>query len=176
MICPEETALLDFHLKEIEETGLCYSNSPRWKEPFGENRLTGLHFVTREWWTKTEEARLKYYDLLMSGELGYGKCDDELMLMKIVKDSGLPVTKMSDLLIRHHGIHLGTVRDFQKEGRSSVRDQLRFRVTKERATYWCNLIESVEYRNLLVDIKKQDKQVAGELEMLESVANQIARN
>ena len=124
MIMRETPTLLDFHLAEIENTGLPYSNVPRWHEPMGENRLTGLHFVTNAWWDITKKARDEERRRLYAGEIGNMKCDDELMLMRIVKNSGLAVPPNSELLCRHHGIHLGTYRDYKPKGLQSLKAAL----------------------------------------------------
>ena len=70
MICPEKVSIQDFHREEIRQSGLCYSNSPRWKEPHGENRLTGLHYVTSEWWKETIKQRKIEYGKLVNGKIG----------------------------------------------------------------------------------------------------------
>jgi len=167
MICPEKVRIEAFHKAEIEQTGYCYSNSPRWKEPHGENRLTGLHYVTKEWWDRTLLMRSFELNALQDGKLGHCKCDDEMMLMRIVKNSGLPVTKQSQLTSRHHGIHLGTVRDYAKETIQSRKSALKERIDRFRANYWLKLIETQEYRSIFATIQKQDKQATWELQELE---------
>lgn len=174
MICQESISLLDFHLNEIKQTGLCYSNVPRWKEPMGENRMTGLHFVTDEWWDRTIEARKKEFRRLTVGEIGSLKCEDELMLMRIIKASGLPVTERGHLVSRHHGIHLGTLRDQREKTLQQRRNAIKSRVSVEKATYWLNLIDTVEYRDIFRDIIKRDLQAVWELKELEKFCHQIA--
>ena len=167
MICPEKVSIQDFHREEIRQSGLCYSNSPRWKEPHGENRLTGLHYVTSEWWKETIKQRKIEYGKLVNGKIGNCKCDDEMMLMRIVKESGLPVAKYGPLINRHHGIHLGTIRDYAGGTLQTKKVVLRQRIDKERAWYWCNLIDTEDYRKLFAEIQKQDKQATYELKELE---------
>jgi hypothetical protein len=167
MICPEKVSIREFHSKEIVETGLCYSNSPRWKEPHGENRLTGLHYVTPQWWEITKDQREKETQRLLNNEIGNCKCDDELMLMRIVKNSGIPVAKYGPLINRHHGIHLGTVRDYMGETLQTKKTVLRQRIDKEKALYWCNFIDTDDYKKLFNDIQKQDRQAVLELKELE---------
>lgn len=174
MICPETPSLLDFHLREIEKTGLCYSNVPRWKEPMGENRMTGLHFVTKEWWGKTYDARAFEQVRLMRGEIGSLKCEDELMLMRIIKASGLPLTERGHLVSRHHGIHLGTLRDQRDKTLQQRRNAIKSRVNVEKASYWLDLIDTVEYRDIFREIIKQDLQAVWELKELEKFCHQIA--
>jgi hypothetical protein len=173
MICPEIPTLLDFHLKEIKETGLCYSNTPRWKEPMGDNRMTGLHFVTKEWWRQTEIASAHELDRLVKGEIGGCKCDDELMLMRIIKASGLPVADRRPLIPRHHGIHLGTLRDYRKMTLQARRNAVHRRIGMEKAAYWLGLIKTPEYGRIFSEIKKTDKQATWELTELEKFCHQI---
>lgn len=174
MICPETPSLLDFHLAEIKATGLCYSNVPRWKEPMGENRMTGLHFVTKDWWEITAEVRKNEYARLQRGEIGQLKCEDELMLMRIIKASGLPVTERSHLISRHHGIHLGTLRDYRKMTIQQRRVAVHRRVSHEKAKYWLDLIETPEYKGIFKEIIKRDQQATWELKELEKYCRQIA--
>ena len=175
MICPETPSLLDFHLAEIMETGLCYSNVPRWKEPMGENRMTGLHFVTEEWWGVTHEARAKETIRLVNGEIGSCKCDDELLLMRIVRASGLRVTDRKHLISRHHGIHLGTLRDYRQFSYQKRRANVYKRLKGDKARFWVEFVETEEYRSLFSAIRKADEQAKWELEELEKFARQIAK-
>lgn len=167
MICPEKVSIQDFHRDEIRKSGLCYSNSPRWKEPHGENRLTGLHYVTSEWWKATSAQRTIEYNKLVAGEIGHCKCDDEMSLMRIVKNSGLEVAKYGPLINRHHGIHLGTIRDYADKTYQTMKTVLRQRIDRERAWYWCNFIDTEDYKKLFREIEKQDKQATMELKTLE---------
>lgn len=167
MICPEKLSIQGFHREEIRKSGLCYSNSPRWKEPHGENRLTGLHYVTEEWWKVIKDQRFKETQRLLNGEIGYKKDDDEQMLMRIVKNSGLPVAKYGPLINRHHGIHLGTIRDYAGGTLQTKKVVLRQRIDKERAWYWCNFIDTEDYKKLFAEIQKQDRQATYELKELE---------
>jgi hypothetical protein len=167
MICPEKVSIQDFHRAEMGISGLCYSNSPRWKEPHGENRLTGLHYVRHTWWEDTREQRKIEEARIFKGEIGNGKCDDEMMLMRIVKNSGLPVAKYGPLINRHHGIHLGTIRDYAGGTLQTKKTVLRQRIDKEKAWYWCNLIDTADYKKLFAEIEKQDRQATYELKELE---------
>lgn len=174
MICPETPSLLDFHRAEMRETGLYYSNVPRWREPMGENRMTGLHFVGSQWWIASELAREHERQRLFCGEIGDCKCDDELMLMRIIKNSGLPVTQTSNLLRRHHGIHLGTLRDYRGETLQKRRGAVYSRI-RPHAGYWRELIETEDYKKLFAEIRRQDKDAEWELKELEKFVRQLAK-
>jgi len=174
MIMREQPDLLSFHLKEIEQTGLPYSNVPRWHEPFGENRLTGLHFVTREWWDITREARKRELEKLRKGEIGNCKCDDELMLMRIAKESGLTIPKNSNLVIRHHGIHIGTFRDNKDKTLQTIKTAVSKRVTPDFARQWQEIMKTEGYRLASYNIRK-DVQIAWELKQIDKYTSQLAK-
>ncbi len=176
MIVREKPTLLDFHLKEIQESGLCYSNSPRGSEQQGPNRLTGLHFVTDDWWEKTEKARLKYFKQILSKEIGEGQIDDELMLMNIVKESGLQIAKpVVNLMERHHGLHLGTVRAHKAESLQSLRRAVSIRVNKDKATKWQEVVACPEYSKILSKIQKKDRMAYEEFMIMDKFTRQISK-
>jgi hypothetical protein len=56
-----------------------------------------------------------------------------------------------------------------------MRSAMKARLSKEKAVYWCNLIETVEYKKLFSDIKRQDRQATQELTILEKFARQNAK-
>lgn len=114
MIVSQSVDLLYYHLNEMGETGLCYSNSLRnskhWK---GTESFTGLHFASKEWFERTEEARQKYWTKLRLGRVGSKREYDGHMLYLMAKESGLGKCKKLKLAERHHGIHLGNFRLFK---------------------------------------------------------------
>lgn len=106
MFMPEASTIIDQHCKHMERDGtLCYEN---WISQYigGDPRMPGVHFVTQEWFEKTESIRKVELNKL----LGHGAKDyyyDEVMLGRLVRDSGLPLPPQIAKLWRHHGIHLG---------------------------------------------------------------------
>ena len=114
MIMPEKVDFLYYHLNEMGETGLCYSNSLRnskhWK---GTESFTGLHFASKEWFERTEKARQKYEIKLRLGRVGEKREYDGHMLYLMAKESGLEICKKLKLAERHHGVHLGNFRLFK---------------------------------------------------------------
>jgi hypothetical protein len=132
MLLKEKVSLMDFHVCEMEETDMCYSNSRRnskhWR---GEESLSGLHFADQRWFEKTERARQKYERLLRSGEKGRKREYDGLLLGKMVKESGLCMCKKHKLVPRHHGIHLGNFRLF-----GSRMHKLETRIDKDKCAKW----------------------------------------
>jgi hypothetical protein len=173
MIVREPVSILDFHLSELSETGLCYSNTPRGMEERGFDRLTGLHFVTQYWFEKTKDARSNFLKKLCDNEIGEVAIHDELMLMDIVKESGLPVAPpKKDLICRHHGLHLGTVRAHKHETLQKLRRDVFIRVSVQRAKEWLKVVETPEYRSIIQDIKRRDKMAYDELCIMEKFTRQ----
>lgn len=176
MIVRESPTILEFHKKELDETGLCYSNTQRGRETMGQARLTGLHFVDNDWWWRlTFDARAKWYNRLVFGNIGHSPIDDELMLMQIVKDSGfgLPPPRR-DLIERHHGLHLGTVRAHEKESHQALREAIRIRVDKDKAVKWQEIVGSYEYAKILDRIQKVDRQAYREFYLMDQFTKSIA--
>lgn len=106
MFMPEASSIIDQHCKHMERDGtLCYEN---WISQYigGDPRMPGVHFVTQEWFEKTESIRkVELNKLLEHGAKDYYY--DEVMLGRLVRDSGLPLPPQIAKLWRHHGIHLG---------------------------------------------------------------------
>ena len=183
-ILREEPTLLDFHLKEMVEDGQCFSNARRGPgEPQGVNRLTGLHFMHKSWFDATRDARMKYLGKLLRGEIGHVSIDDELILAKIVTESGLKLPPQRDLIARHHGIHLGTVRDksMWKGNNASIEERRRAFITRmpkssrNRAQKWQRLTETQEYRLIINKINNFDRQAVWELNEIYKFTAQMHR-
>ena len=85
----------------------------------GKPRMPGVHFLTREWWDRTQAARRKHAKELKNGAadfVGY----DEVMLGSIISESGLKFPRAGTLnLWAMHGIHLGTYRQ-QLESKKNI--------------------------------------------------------
>ena len=143
MILPEKISLLNFHLNEMSETGLCYSNSKRnakhWE---GHRSLTGLHFVSQEWFEKTEKARKKYDELLKMGGIGEKREFDGHMLYLMAKESGLKTPEKMPLTGRHHGVHLGNWRLFHSY------KKLNKRVGVSKCSQWKKIRNTEEFEKI----------------------------
>jgi hypothetical protein len=141
MILREDPMLHEIHLAEMKETGLCYSNIPRSTERRGTERLTGLHFASREWYRRTAEVRKRYENMIDAGAMGNRDIDDELMLMQICRKSGLKIDIHRPLIKRHHGIHLGTIRG-KKDRRTyqEIKSAIFSRVTSAMAAKWQEIL------------------------------------
>jgi hypothetical protein len=102
----ETPSLVDQRMMDLRVYGLgCYSNYVS-SEDMGEDRMPGVHFVTKGWWEKTKAVRKKYQDQLLQSGADTWSCD-ERMIAKIVKECGLPKQKGELKLFMMHGVHLG---------------------------------------------------------------------
>lgn len=164
--------MYEFHTDMMSKTGLPYSNSPRRKEFRGAERLTGLHFCTSEWYSKTASVRRWYMEQLNRGEIGKGRFDDELMLMSMAKEVGLAIPPGQRLINLHFGIHLGTIRAYRHKSRETLRHQLNMRITPQRAREWCNVMDSNGFGAVP---KPTDRKIREEFSILEAYCRQRAR-
>lgn len=143
LIFREKVELASFHINEMNETGLCYSNSTRNKKHWEGNRsLTGLHFCNQEWFEKTEASRRRYAQLLKIGKVGEKREYDGYMLYSMCIESDLTIAGKYPLIERHHGIHLGTERLFHKN------KKIKKRLNPDYLTKWNNLIKTKNYSEI----------------------------
>lgn len=109
MLMAEEKTILDSHMMHLDRDKTnCFEN---WISDTreGNPRLPGIHFVTKEWWDVSKDARVKAYeDLQTRTSIEY--CHDEYMLGRIVRDSGLSLPPRAPKLWRKHGPHIGDLR------------------------------------------------------------------
>ena len=175
-IVREDPTLLDFHLKELHEEGRCFSNARRGPgEPQGVNRLTGLHFMYKDWFAVTDEARDKYYNLLVQGGIGNESIDDELMLAKIVTESGMELSPQKNLIERHHGVHMGTLRNTVHESIQERNRAFRARINHHRADRWQGIVNTQEYRSIFNKIQNYDRLSAWELKEADRITKQMVK-
>ena len=161
MILKEDVSLLNFHLNEMGETGLCYSNSLRNKHHWkGGESLTGLHFVSQQWFEKTEKSRVSFAELLRTGRVGERREYDGNMLWLMCQDSGLELPKKHKLAKRHHGIHLGNFRLFTKP------KKLCKRMDTQKCQQWLKIAADPLYQRIYGLITKNTT-VRDQLEQLE---------
>ncbi len=109
MLMPEERTIIDSHMMHMDRDGTeCYENwisDRRGDKP----RIPGVHFVTKEWWDRTADARTQAHeDLCARKEIEY--CHDEYMLGSIIQNSGVPLPPAEQKLWRKHGPHIGDLR------------------------------------------------------------------
>jgi hypothetical protein len=158
MLIPEGESIVDFHVKEMNKTGLCYSNTPRKNERRGAERLTGLHFCKREWYEKVNAQREKFIRDIEYRIYAGGYIDDELMLMDICRASkvGIPPASKIPIARRHHGIHMGTLRAYKHCSLNTLKSALIKRVTPDQARYWQQeIVTDPTYKALLREVKSE---------------------
>lgn len=97
LICKESVSLRDQHINNMNFEKLPYSNTVR---PNSE-RMSGLHFMSNEYFKKIEASRNFFVKKIKSGS----KYKNENFLYKLIKHSGLHFP--SRHFRPHHGIHLG---------------------------------------------------------------------
>jgi hypothetical protein len=110
LIMREETGILEFHENRMNELGWIYSNTRgTWEHPYigHARRLPALPTFKREWYDVVEPVAKKYRALLKEGEIGLVNCYDEIMLCKLVEQSGLPLPENIKYEVNYHGLHLG---------------------------------------------------------------------
>jgi hypothetical protein len=91
---------------ERDGTG-CFENWISEYRGDNEPRLPGVHFVTKDWWTKTYLTRAKWAEKIKEGGPIADYWFDEVLLGRIVKESNLTLPPAEGKMWRHHGVHLG---------------------------------------------------------------------
>lgn len=106
MMVAEPTPLAQQHLVSMRRNGLrCYDNYISGVTE-GNERCPGVHFVTKDWWEATREARARYAkELMENGSRAWWW--DEALLLKIIRESGLPNPPRVANMWAGHGVHLG---------------------------------------------------------------------
>lgn len=141
MIMREKPSLVDFHLDEMKQTRMCYSNSLRNPGHYAGNRsLTGLHFCAYEWFEKVEKLQRYYFDLLKRGLVGLYREYDGVMLYRMALNAGLGIPGKYPLTDRHHGIHMGNFRLFKSF------KKFKNRIPKEFAQSWVNYRRAADFK------------------------------
>lgn len=114
MLMAETPDLINQHCRHMGRFGLqCYDNYVS-AVVNGMPKCPGVHFVTKEWWDKTDVARKDFRtDLKKEGSNSWDW--DEIMLGEIIKRSGLPLCE-DPILWAHHGVHLGDWRRRLQKG------------------------------------------------------------
>jgi len=120
MFYREEMSIVDQHMLDLRFNDLeCYSNCTT-----NGDRCPGVHFVTKDWWRKTEDARQKEAEKL--SDLGVIPWDyDEQMLRRIIISSGLKEPPAGQNLWAFHGVHIGEYRHKIRQG-----DRKKWKVTE----------------------------------------------
>lgn len=102
LICREDPPLKEQHIKQMNRTGLTYSNCVRSET----KRLTGLHFLeVNPYYKDMSETISKYLIKLKEGKLGGS--GNEGTLYKMIEESGIGLPPPGRCDRPHHGLHLG---------------------------------------------------------------------
>lgn len=108
LIFEETMTIVDQHMMHIERDGTgCFENWISEYRGNNEPRLPGVHFVTKDWWPKTFTARAKWAEKVKESGPVSDYWFDEVLLGRIVRESGLALPPAEGKLWRHHGVHLG---------------------------------------------------------------------
>lgn len=148
LLLPGEN-LFSYHESVLKKTDLPYNNTMRRGEPFADQRLTGLHYATTEWYLRTYEARKNYRNGLCSGGFGNDRFDDEKILFNVVKESGLGFPPMQPRVRLHFGIHLGTLRAYRYKSRETMNSQLKMRIGPAQAEMYLKACRDPEFGDVL---------------------------
>ncbi len=169
MITKERLPLYTFHKREMNNTKLCYSNSLRNKKHWnGKKSLSGLHFVNMKWFTKTEKARVYFADKVKKGTAGRKREYDGYMLWRMVVKSKLKMCKKKSLVRRHHGIHIGSFRLYQKDSK------IHKRINKQKCKQWMALRKTPEFKKIY-SLIKVDKTVKSQLKQLKAHCKEVVK-
>ena len=105
LLMREEPKLVTQHLSHMIQYKMdCYCNYQSHQLAEG-YRCSGVHFIMKDWWERTREARKKWMFNAKNGSCSE-KDTDEIMLGEIIRDSELPTPTEKQLLWNLHGIHL----------------------------------------------------------------------
>jgi hypothetical protein len=138
-------------------------------------RLTGLHFCNKRWFETTNDARYWYFRELVCNVTGNKPWDDEVMLAKIVKMSGIQMPKNEDPFIHHHGIHLGNQRNIEKYSEDKKRKYMLSHITKEWAEGWGEISKTKKYILEKEVLHGKDKQAYNEIVTVEKYVEMILK-
>jgi len=120
MVLIRDSMLLhEKHLRAMELRGLIEYENTAYPIGIHGYRMPGVHFVTRDYWDKTEEQRGYQFERLKDANSARYREYDECTLYRIVHDSGLKITNKGHEEWRWHGVHLG--RYLKRDGRFPVK-------------------------------------------------------
>ena len=144
--------VIQWHQKKMMEIGTCYyAHHGPWKRPnrfpgkswHGEyERLAGgAVYLSGEWMRKTYQIREKYLALLMQGNIGTYREEDEVILCRICREAGLPINQDKNYPANFRGIHLGDFRGGMKH-RWTDTEKMRRILTDDNCRRYLDMIET----------------------------------
>lgn len=169
MIMRQDVSLEYFHRLEMEDTGLCYSNSIRNASHYaGSQSLTGLHFASKEWFERTNDIAMEYRDLMRNGLVGLYREYDGCMLYRVAERSGVGLPGKYKLAARHHGAHLGSFRLFGKD-----RYKLDVRIPMHYRTQWLTHCGNGIFQDIMATCRKYNSELDSQLTQLDNFIMRI---
>ena len=163
MIMREHQDIEYFHCAEMNQTGLCYSNSLRNANHYaGSESLSGLHFATREWFERTNDMAGWYRERMAEGLLGLYREWDGLMLYRIADKTGCGLPKKYRLTNRHHGIHCAGLRLF-----NANRFKLESRISSSAVKQWNAHRSNRAFNDIMNTCCSNDNNMRSEIEVVD---------
>jgi len=139
----EDPGFVEQHVDCMNKFGLkCYNNYVI------DNRMIGVHFITKDWWDATRTARQEELEII-SNIPEISKTYDEEMLLRIVQKSGLPTQNTQVNLWSEHGIHLGK---YRKRFTDSLPSQ--------QSILFNNLMNDSKFLSILNDAKEENDTIS----------------
>jgi len=167
MIMNEDKDIEYFHCMEMQQTGLCYSNSLRNYEHYeGKRSLTGLHFASREWFERTNDLTAEYRELMRHGLVGLYREYDGCMLYRLADRSGCGIPGKYKLAKRHHGIHMN---NFQLFGDNRLK--LDVRIPMEYRVQWMRHMGNRIFQDIIATCRKDSDLVESNVKCLDDFIN-----
>lgn len=164
---------LAWHLAQMKELGCYAAHHGPYKKPFRpeissngwrgdfERVAGGFVLVTKKWFEAVEERQHVYERRLFMGGLGQGWREmDEVILARMLKESGLPVPTNKRFPAELRGIHLGDFKDSMTHrwtntakmiGKLTTDNGLQFR-TLEADPVWQKILSELKANTNLMRI------------------------
>jgi hypothetical protein len=127
----------------------CYEN---WKTDGGAQgriRVSGIHFVTRDWWGATKETRVRLLKQLQAAQT-FAWHEDEYLLGDILLSGDVTPPLALPKLWRTHGLHLGTWR------RCVERKEPRPNINSYESLHMAALLKDPDFQRLAAKAGEKD--------------------
>lgn len=146
---------VSFHVKHMEEEGLCYSNKKRTTGPFlpGHDHF----FKVEEHFNNIDAKRIEFKERLFKGDFSICRIEgyngyveeknhltdmaNEVMHYKIITESGLGISKSQWFTTSHFGLHIGLSRINQP-------DYLKNLTCAENKKYFLDTFKTPEFQRI----------------------------
>lgn len=161
-------SVVEYHERKAQEfAGGCYyaHHGPRkwpvrfkgqkWVGDF-ERLAGGAVYITPEWMEKTKRARAKYLQQLINGEIGTYREEDEVILCRICKESGLPINPDKTYPPIYRGLHLGDFKDTMKH-RWTNEEKMNEKLATQHARAFIKMHNEDKQWQKIEEIVRQDE-------------------